>query len=62
MKIDIVEKNYDVGTRLEGLIEKKVGKLDKYFDKNTSCKVVCKKEGNLFKLEIWFTFVLGKNI
>lgn len=52
MKIDIVEKNYDVGTRLEGLIEKKVGKLDKYFDKNTSCKVVCKKEGNLFKLEI----------
>ena len=40
MKIDIVEKNYDVGTRLQGLIEKKVGKLDKYFDKNTSCKVV----------------------
>lgn len=52
MKIDIVEKNYDVGTRLEGLIEKKVGKLDKYFDKSTSCKVVCKKEGNLFKLEV----------
>ena len=52
MKIEIVEKNYDVGTRLQGLIEKKVGKLDKYFGKGASCKVVCKKEGNMFKLEI----------
>lgn len=52
MKIDIVEKNYDVGTKLEGLIEKKVGKLEKYFDKNASCKVVCKKEGNVYKLEL----------
>lgn len=52
MKIEIVEKNYDVGTRLQGLIEKKVGKLDKYFGKGANCKVVCKKEGNMFKLEI----------
>lgn len=52
MKIDIVEKNYDVGTKLEGLIEKKVGKLEKYFDKNATCKVVCKKEGNVYKLEL----------
>lgn len=52
MKIEIVEKNYDVGTRLQGLIEKKVEKLDKYFGKGANCKVVCKKEGNMFKLEI----------
>ena len=52
MKIDIVEKNYDVGKRLEELIEKKVGKLEKYFDKNANCKVVCKQEGDIFKLEI----------
>ena len=52
MKIEIVEKNYDVGTRLQGLIEKKVGKLDKYFGKGANCKVVCKKEGNMFKLEV----------
>ena len=52
MNIEIVEKNYDVGTRLQGLIEKKVGKLDKYFGKGANCKVVCKKEGNMFKLEI----------
>ena len=37
---------------LQGLIEKKVGKLDKYFGKGANCKVVCKKEGNMFKLEI----------
>ena len=52
MKIEILEKNYNVGVRLNGLILKKVGKLEKYFDKDASCKVVCKKEGNLFKLEI----------
>lgn len=52
MKIDIVEKNYDVGKRLEELIEKKVGKLEKYFDKAANCKVVCKKEGEIFKLEV----------
>lgn len=52
MKLEIVKKNYDVGTRLQGLIEKKVSKLEKYFDKGADCKVVCKKEGNLFKLEI----------
>ena len=52
MKIDIVEKNYDVGKRLEELIEKKVGKLERYFDKAANCKVVCKKEGDVFKLEI----------
>lgn len=58
MKIEILEKNYNVGTRLNGLIEKKVGKLEKYFDKDANCKVVCKKEGNLFKLEI---SISGKN-
>lgn len=52
MNIEIVEKNYDVGARLQGLIEKKVGKLEKYFGKGANCKVVCKKEGNMFKLEI----------
>ncbi len=52
MKIEIVEKNYDVGNKLQGLIEKKVAKLEKYFDKEAKCKVLCKKEGNLFKLEI----------
>ena len=54
MKIEILEKNYNVGVRLNGLILKKVGKLEKYFDKDASCKVVCKKEGNLFKLEMLY--------
>ena len=36
MKIEILEKNYNVGARLNGLILKKVGKLEKYFDKDAS--------------------------
>lgn len=52
MKIEIVEKNYDVGVKLRNLIEKKVGKLEKYFDDNANCKVVCKKDSKQYKLEI----------
>lgn len=44
MKIEIVEKNYDVGVKLRNLIEKKVDKLEKYFGDNATCKVVCKKK------------------
>ncbi len=52
MKIEIVEKNYDVGVRLRDLIEKKVGKLDKYFGEKATCKVVCKKDNKQHKIEI----------
>ncbi len=52
MKIEIVEKNYDVGVKLRNLIEKKVGKLAKYFGDNANCKVVCKKDNKQYKIEI----------
>ena len=41
MKIEIAQKNYVIKERLQDLIEKKVKKLDKYFEKNANCKVVC---------------------
>lgn len=52
MKIEIVEKNYDVGVKLRDLIEKKVGRLEKYFGDNAKCKVVCKKDNKQYKIEI----------
>ena len=55
MKIEIIERNYDVGKRLQTLIEKKVGKLSKYFSEEALCKVACKEDGKKFKLEITIT-------
>jgi putative sigma-54 modulation protein len=55
MKLEIVEKNYDVGMRLRNLIEKKVSKLANYFGDEATCKVVCKKDNKQYKLEINIT-------
>lgn len=52
MKIEIIEKNYDVGVKLRNLIEKKVGKLERYFGDKSTCKVVCKKDNKQYKIEI----------
>ena len=41
MKIEVIQRNYVVRERLQDLIEKKVQKLNKYFSKDASCKVVC---------------------
>ncbi|MGN1098877.1 MAG: ribosome hibernation-promoting factor, HPF/YfiA family [Christensenellales bacterium] len=46
MYIEIVGKNYDVSERLKGIIEKKLGKLDKYFYDEAVAKVVCREEKN----------------
>ena len=55
MKLEIIEKNYDVGKRLQSLIEKKVGKLGRYFKDDAVCKVACKEDNKRFKLEITIT-------
>lgn len=55
MKIEIVEKNYDAGIKLKDLIKKKVEKLEKYFGKDATCKVVCKKDNKQCKLELNIT-------
>lgn len=52
MKIEILEKDYKVSDRLKEIIELKVNKLNRYFDDNASCKVVCKKVKNMYKMEI----------
>ena len=45
MRVEIYEKNYSAGERLKRIIDKKLGRLDRYFDDDASCKVVLRKEG-----------------
>ncbi len=52
MKIEIIEKKYDVGVRLRTLFEKKVEKLDRYFEDQSIARIVCSSEGKRFKLEL----------
>ena len=52
MKIDIVGRNYTPSERLKGLIEKKVGKLDRFFDKPATSKVVCTSNKDRLKMEL----------
>lgn len=52
MKIEFSSKNYNLDNRLKEIIEKKVKKLDKYFDDGADVKVNCKKENNIYKLEL----------
>ena len=42
MKVEISSKNYNVSDRLKEIIEKKVSKLDKYFNDDAVAKVNCK--------------------
>lgn len=52
MKIEIIERNYDVGIRLRTLLEKKIEKLNRYFQDTAIARVVCASEGKRFKLEL----------
>ena len=52
MKIEIVSKNYNVKDYLADLINKKVVKLERYFSDNAICKVMCKVDGTIYKMEI----------
>ena len=52
MKIEITAKNYEVSQKLRDIIERKVEKLNKYFDDDATVKVLCKQENNILKLEL----------
>ncbi len=55
MKIEFVERNYDIGQSLKKLITKKVDKLDRYFDDNAKARVVCSLQNKTYKLELTIT-------
>ncbi|MBR1891657.1 MAG: ribosome-associated translation inhibitor RaiA [Clostridia bacterium] len=52
MKIEIVTKNYHVNNELREVLDKKIAKLDKYFDDQAKCKVYLKKEKKDSKMEL----------
>jgi putative sigma-54 modulation protein len=52
MKVEIVQKNYDMSENLREIILKKCGRLSKYFRDDTVVKAVLKKEKDVCKMEI----------
>lgn len=55
MKIEFVEKNYDIGQSLKKIITKKIDKLDRYFDDDAKARVVCSLQNKTYKLELTIT-------
>ncbi len=55
MKVEVTSKNYRVSDRLQSLIEKKVGKVEKFFDKPVKVKVVCTRHDKREKMEVNLT-------
>ena len=56
MKIEIVAKNYQVKDQLNEVIDKKVSRLDKYFDEDSVCKIYLKQEKRDCKMEVSFNY------
>lgn len=52
MKITYSSKNYEISNRFKEIIEKKLNKFDKYFDKDAQVKVNCVEQNKICKLEI----------
>ena len=52
MDIKYVARNYKISDKLKDIIEKKLGKLEKYFNKDVEVKVACAEQNDRCKLEI----------
>ncbi|MBO7525904.1 MAG: ribosome-associated translation inhibitor RaiA [Clostridia bacterium] len=52
MKIGIVTKNYRVSDELNEVLEKKISKLDKFFEDDATCRIYLKKEKRGGKMEV----------
>ena len=52
MRIGIIEKNCKASEKLTGVVEKKIGRLDKYFDDDSVCTVYLKQDGRFCKTEV----------
>ncbi len=56
MKIRIVGKNLEITEALKGAVEKKISKLNKYFDEKISSTITLSVEKNLQKIEVLIPF------
>ena len=52
MKISYTAKNYNVSDKFKEILEKKLNKLEKYFDEDVTVKVNCIEQAKQNKLEI----------
>ncbi len=52
MRIEISEKNCKASEKLVGVVNKKVSRLDKYFDEDAVCTVYLKQDSKFVKTEI----------
>lgn len=52
MEIKYIAKNYKISDKLKDIIEKKLSKLEKYFNKDVDVKVACIEQNEKCKLEI----------
>lgn len=52
MDIKYFAKNYKISDKFKDIIEKKLGKLEKYFNKDIDVKVACTEQNDTCKLEI----------
>ncbi len=69
MRIEVVEKNCKASEKLLAVVNKKVTRLEKYFDEDALCSVYLKSENRLCKTEVTILYkgnmvraeVTGKN-
>lgn len=52
MRIEFLTKNYNAGEKLKEIIERKIERLNKFFEDDTKVKVMLKEANNVYTLEI----------
>lgn len=53
MRIKFVQKNYEMGEKLQDVITKKVSKFNRYFDENATFTITMEKQkGDMYKMEL----------
>ena len=60
MRIDYQSKNYKAKESLKEVIDKKIQRLDKYFDEDVTVKVMMRESKNIEKMEL--TIFLGSTV
>lgn len=52
MRIELIGKDYNISDRLREILERKIGKLDKFFGDDAKASVVMKTEGDRQTMEV----------
>ena len=60
MRIEYLTKNYQAAEKLKDLIEKKVNRLDKFFENDTAVKVMLKQANDVYTMEL--TIFVGNGV